>query len=146
MYYVCLPVLQQFGVQLAAHVIQQYPLPDALGVSKDIMKRLMVLANEIPGNLREEYFIPLFPSVVKLSQTFPPLCKDATEFLVHLNKICASSSSPLDSLSANESGRKKLLFEPKGTAGGVGVSFGNELMTSIQDTFQQLVSLAVVKL
>ena len=85
--------LQQFGIQLAAHVIEQYPLPDAMGIAKDIFKRLMVLNNEIPASMREEYFLPLLPSVVKLSKTFPPLCKEAAEFLVYLCKTCGASLS-----------------------------------------------------
>ena len=74
-------------------MIEQYPLPDAMGIAKDIFKRLMVLSNEIPASVREEYFLPLLPSVVKLSKTFPPLCKEAAEFLVHLSKTCGASLS-----------------------------------------------------
>ena len=84
-------LLQQFGVQLAAHVIEQYPLPDAIGIAKDIFKRLMVLTNEIPASVREQYFIPILPAVVKLTKTFPPVCKEAAEFLVHLSKTCGVS-------------------------------------------------------
>ena len=83
--------VQQFGVQLAAHVLQQYPLPEALSIAQDIFKRLKLLVSEIPTEQREQYFVPLLPAVVKLCQTFPPLCCDAVEFLVQLSKIC-----PLD--------------------------------------------------
>lgn len=63
----------------------------------------MVLTNEIPASVREQYFIPVLPSVVKLAKTFPPLCKEAAEFLVELSKTCGVSLasenlgiSPLD--------------------------------------------------
>ena len=122
-------VLQQFAVQLAAQVIQQYPLPDAMGIARDIFKRLMVLANEIPIHMREKYFQPLLPSVVKLCQTFPPLCSEATEFLVHLSKLCASSKENLVSQ------------EPYFRFG----DMSQGLLDSVQNTFQELVKSAVVK-
>ena len=92
----CLIPLQQFTIHLAAHVTQQYPLPEAVGVVKDIFKRLHVLANEIPEDKRETFFKPLLPALTKFCQTFPPLCTDVTELLLHLGKLCLVAESNLN--------------------------------------------------
>ena len=70
---------------------QQYPLPEAVDVVKDIFKRLHVLANEIPADKRDTFFKPLLPAVTKFCQTFPPLCTEATELLLHLGRVCLVS-------------------------------------------------------
>ena len=62
---------------------------------KDIFKRLHVLANEIPEDKRETFFKPLLPALTKFCQTFPPLCTDATELLLHLGKLCLAAESNL---------------------------------------------------
>ena len=49
-------------------MIQQYPLPDAMGIAKDIFKRLTVLASEIPVRIREEYFQPIVHIYVVLAR------------------------------------------------------------------------------
>lgn len=121
-------------------MIQQYPLPEAMGITKDIFKRLTVLASEIPAKIREEYFHPLLPSVVKLCQTFPPLCSEATGFLVHLSKVCVPLPSGImgkdfTDVNQNEQQGKSLTNgKPK------------KLLRSIQSAFQELVDSAVVRL
>lgn len=70
---------------------QQYPLPEAVDIVKDIFKRLRVLANEIPADKRDTFFKPLLPAVTKFCQTFPPLCAEATELLLHLGRVCLLS-------------------------------------------------------
>ena len=137
----CFIFAQQFAVQLAAHVIQQYPLPEAMGVAKDIFKRLMVLANEIPADMREAYFLPLLPAVVKLCQTFPPLCTEATEFLVCLSKVCVSRD--VQSVKSKINGLQTVSF---GQDLKSQLTRDNGLHESIQSTFQELVSTTVVKL
>ena len=52
--------LQQFTIHLAAHVSQQYLLPEAVGVVKDIFKCLHVLANEIPEDKRDTFSNPSY--------------------------------------------------------------------------------------
>lgn len=133
--------LQQFGIQLAAHVIEQYPLPDAMGIARDIFNRLMVLNNEIPASVREEYFLPLLPSVVKLSKTFPPLCKEAAEFLVHLCKTCGASlsSKNVGVSSLDVTADSRTMFE------GVLVTGENGQITkAIQKAFEEIVKNAIV--
>ena len=121
-------------------MIEQYPLPDAMGVAKDIFKRLMVLSNEIPASLREEYFLPLLPSVVKLSKTFPPLCKEAAEFLVHLSKMCgASLSGGMSSIGVTSDGSDT--FEPVFMNGGNG-----QINKAIQKAFEAMIKSAAIHL
>ena len=139
---------QQFAVRLAASIIQQYPLPDTMGIAKDIFKRLSLLTNEIPPEMLEGYFLPLLPAVVKLCQTFPPVCSDATAFLVQLSKVCLPSNrptaavfsypsdpgtGPLQGSSWFEFAEAYLDEKPGG------------LFRSIKDTFQELVSTTIVK-
>ena len=80
-----------------AHVIHQYPVPETMGVAKGIFKRLTLLAGEIPSDMRG-YFLAILPSVLLLCQTFPPLCSDATELLVHLMKIYQPADGSLSSI------------------------------------------------
>ena len=88
--------LQQFTIHLAAHVTQQYPLSEAVGVVKDIFKRLHVLISQWdPWRQKGHFFKPLQPALTKFCQTFPLLCTDATELLLHLGKLCLVSESNL---------------------------------------------------
>ncbi len=119
-------------------MIEQYPLPDAMGIAKDIFKRLMVLNNEIPASMREDYFLPLLPSVVKLSKTFPPLSKEAAEFLVYLSKTCGASlsSRSVGMLDATtDSGNAIFVAGDKG-----------RINKAIQKAFEKIIKNAVVHL
>lgn len=124
-------------------MIEQYPLPDAMGIAKDIFKRLVVLNNEIPASMREEYFLPLLPSVVKLTKTFPPLCKEAAEFLVHLCKTCGASLSnkSVGTSSLDVTADSSNTFEAVFIAGENGW-----INKAIQKAFEEIVKNAVVHL
>ena len=89
--------LQVFAIQLAAHVTHQYPLPDAMGVARNVFKKLNHLVVEIPLAKQEEVFKPVLPAIVIFCEAFPPLCVDATEFLLNLSKVCYVSGSNLKS-------------------------------------------------
>ena len=114
-----------------------------MGIAEDIFKRLMILTNEIPDDIREQYFLPLLPSVVQLCQTFPPLCSEATKFLIHLSKSCESSQIPV--LTTNT--------ERAASVSSASVKLGRmnrtartcSLSGAIKETFQDLISCAVVK-
>ena len=113
---------------------QQYPLPEALTIADDILKRLLVLTNESPAYMREEYFSPLLPALVRICRTFPPLCSQATNILIELTRVCSAVGG---------SGGIFLGGPPSGkTKGGKGGGF----LTSVQNTFQELVETAIVKL
>ena len=74
-------------------MIHQYPVPDAMGIAKDILKRLTVLSEEIPQEVREGYFLSLLPSLTLLCKSFPPLSSEVTQFLVHLTKLCQPAAA-----------------------------------------------------
>ena len=76
-----------FAVQLAAYVTNQYPLPEYLGVTRDIFKHLHRFTEEISSEKHHEVFIPLLSFVVLFCETFPPLNMEATDFLLHLYRI-----------------------------------------------------------
>ena len=73
------------------HVIHQYPLAKSMGLAKQIIIKLTSLVNEIPKESLEAFFTPLFPCAILLCQTFPPLAKEMTQFLLHLGKVVTSS-------------------------------------------------------
>ena len=89
-----------FAVQLAAYVTNQYPLPESLGLIRDIFKRLHQFTEELPSEKHHEVFVPLLPFVVLFCETFPPLSVEATDFLLHLCRIClvTETASQKDSL------------------------------------------------
>ena len=89
---VCGGILQQFGILLASYVAQQYPLPEAYSIVDNILQRLLVLTNGLLSELREDYFLPLLPAIVRFCQTFPPLCSKATSILVALYQVCGSDN------------------------------------------------------
>lgn len=133
---------QQFAIQLAAHIIQQYPLPDAMGIARDIFQRLTIIANEIPADMRELYFIPLLPAVVQLCQTFPPLSTEATEFLVQLSKACTPSTmKPVDPENTAINTQ-----EPWSTLdSSASNARTNRLVQCIQSSFEELINSTVLK-
>ena len=125
--------LQIFGIQLAAHVIHQYPLPETMGVARDIFQRLTVVSREVSAEVRERYFLSVLPSLALLCRTFPPLCSDATTFLVHLTKLVKpETSSSLTPVLPN--------VRDWGSDVGEGTSEGeNSLIKAIKSTFSDLV-------
>lgn len=115
-----------------------------MGLAKDILKRLSVLANEIPGHMREGFFRPLLPSLVLLCQAFPPVCADTTEFLVSLSKECVSDvrdgvvdASAMATPTLGGGGREASGINQKEREGG--------LLETIRNTFQEIVTSTLVK-
>ena len=89
-----------FTVQLAAYVTNQYPLPESLGVIMNIFKCLHRFTEEIPSEKHHEVFISLLPFVILFCETFLTLSVEATDFLLHLSRIClvTETASQKDSL------------------------------------------------
>ena len=117
-------------------MVQQFPLPEALSIVDEILKFLLALANEIPSHLREDYFTPLLPALVRFCQTFPLLCQKVTQLLVGLSRAsCNVGLSSTSSFVLNAAAREK----GRGTRGGV------EFVTLVRDTFQELVETAVLR-
>ena len=123
-------------MQLAAHVIHQYPVPEAMGIAKDILKRLTVLSSELSSEARESYFLAVLPSLSLICQTFPPLCSEATEFLVHLSKICRPAAA-----AAAAGGSLGAAPPPGGDwrRGGAGGGGEDPLVRAINNTFSELI-------
>jgi len=120
--------VQIFGIQLAAHVINQYPVPEAMGIAKSILQHVTVLAGELAGTARDNYYISVLPSLALLCRTFPPLCSEVTAFLVHLSKISRTLSH------APSSGHKIRVKEDGA------FSEGFQLSSTIEDTFQEIIA------
>lgn len=72
-----------------------------MGIARDVLKRLSVLAAEVPPDVRESHFLSLLPSLTLLCRTFPPLSSEVTEFLVHLTRLCQPGPTPSSSSSSS---------------------------------------------
>ena len=71
----------------------QFPLPKAMGVARYILSRLSSLLATLPASKRASFFTPTLPTLVRLCRTFPPLCDEATGFLLELGRVAASHAS-----------------------------------------------------
>lgn len=104
----------------------------------DILKRLLLLTSEIPALVREDYFTPLLPALVRFGQTFPPLCSKVTNILVELSRVSSVGGS------VSEGPSMKTIAT--GGGGGNERKKGGVFLTLVQKTFQELVETAIVKL
>lgn len=86
-------LLQLFAVQLASYLCLQFPLPKAMGVAKYILSRLSSLLATFPSGKRVPFFTPALPALVRFCHAFPPLCDEATGFLLELGRVAVSHAS-----------------------------------------------------
>lgn len=86
-------MLQLFAVQLASYLCLQFPLPKAMGVARYILSRLSSLLATLPFSKRAPFFTPTLPTLVRFCRAFPPLCDEATGFLLELGRVAASHAS-----------------------------------------------------
>lgn len=84
---------QLFGIQLASYLCLQFPLPKAMGVARYILSRLSSLLATLPASKRASFFTPTLPTLVRFCRAFPPLCDEATSFLLELGRVAASHAS-----------------------------------------------------
>ncbi len=113
-----------------------------MGIAKDILKRLSILANEIPSHLRDKYFRPLLPSLVMLCQTFPPLCTETTKFLVSLRRECMSDEKMTRDAIATVAQAQG--YSRGGGARSTGMSTEVGLVEAVRETFQEIVTATLV--
>lgn len=84
---------QLFAIQLASYLCLQFPLPKAMGVARYILSRLSSLLATLPASKRAPFFSPILPTLVRFCRAFPPLCDDATGFLLELGRVAVSHAS-----------------------------------------------------
>ncbi|XP_073258081.1 integrator complex subunit 2-like [Porites lutea] len=84
---------QLFAIQLASYLCLQFPLPKAMGVARYILSRLSSLLATLPASKRVAFFTPALPALVRFCRAFPPLCDEATGFLLELGRVAASHAS-----------------------------------------------------
>ncbi|KAJ7373791.1 Integrator complex subunit 2 [Desmophyllum pertusum] len=84
---------QLFAIQLASYLCLQFPLPKAMGVARYILSRLSSLLATLPASKRGPFFTPTLPTLVRFCRAFPPLCDEATGFLLELGRVAASHAS-----------------------------------------------------
>lgn len=84
---------QLFAIQLASYLCLQFPLPKAMGVARYILSRLSSLLATLPASKRAAFFTPTLPTLVRFCRAFPPLCDEATGFLLELGRVAASHAS-----------------------------------------------------
>ncbi|KAL9980911.1 hypothetical protein ACROYT_G009553 [Oculina patagonica] len=84
---------QLFAIQLASYLCLQFPLPKAMGVARYILSRLSSLLATLPASKRAPFFTPTLPTLVRFCRAFPPLCDEASGFLLELGRVAASHAS-----------------------------------------------------
>ena len=129
---------------------QQYPLPEALNIVDDILKQLLILTNEIPAYMREEYFTPLLPGFVRFCRTFPPLGSKVTRILIELSRS-SSAEMEFKGGKGDSRGRGENFVGARGSLktseGGPGKVKGKGgFLSAVQNTFEELVETAIIKL
>ncbi|XP_074636420.1 integrator complex subunit 2-like isoform X2 [Acropora palmata] len=84
---------QVFAIQLASYLCLQFPLPKAMGVARYILSRLSSLLATLPFSKRAAFFTPTLPTLVRFCRAFPPLCDEATGFLLELGRVASSHAA-----------------------------------------------------
>ena len=64
-----------------------------MGVARYILSRLSSLLATLPASKRVAFFTPALPALVRFCRAFPPLCDEATGFLLELGRVAASHAS-----------------------------------------------------
>ena len=64
-----------------------------MGVARYILSRLSSLLATLPASKRASFFTPTLPTLVRFCRAFPPLCDEATSFLLELGRVAASHAS-----------------------------------------------------
>lgn len=164
---------QLFAVQLASYLCLQFPLPKAMGVAKYILSRLSSLLATLPSSKRVPFFTPALPALVRFCHAFPPLCDEATGFLLELGRVAVSHASAsaaftlgtpgslLNQLSLEQQQEladqedhgftddswlpSNLTHEHKGTLEGAIENTDTALCHAIEKTFLEVTNVAVVK-
>ncbi|KAK2562342.1 Integrator complex subunit 2 [Acropora cervicornis] len=83
----------QLEKQLASYLCLQFPLPKAMGVARYILSRLSSLLATLPFSKRAAFFTPTLPTLVRFCRAFPPLCDEATGFLLELGRVASSHAA-----------------------------------------------------
>ena len=96
----------------------------------------MVLSSEVSS----EVFLVVLPSLILICCTFPPLCSEATQFLVHLSKLCRPATGCTGPVLPSGSSVGELGRGKWGYRAGSGVDFGeNPFVSAIGNTFIELI-------
>lgn len=102
--HICLDFLQElmqqpnlskqiFGIQLLSHISLQYALPKSLNLCVTALNLLFALLGGISSSQRIKLFKPVLPSLIRISEAFPPLIDDIVNLLMQLSKVCESQAS-----------------------------------------------------
>lgn len=64
-----------------------------MGVARYILSRLSSLLATLPFSKRASFFTPTLPTLVRFCRAFPPLCDEATGFLLELGRVASSHAA-----------------------------------------------------
>ncbi|GFT54787.1 integrator complex subunit 2 [Nephila pilipes] len=82
--------LQIFAIELASHLCSQYAIAKSLSVAKLCINVCNTLLGVLPSFLQSKLFLPALPALVRMCETFPPLCEDVAFLLCQLGRVCIS--------------------------------------------------------
>ncbi|GIY57043.1 integrator complex subunit 2 [Caerostris extrusa] len=78
---------QIFAIELASHLCSQYAIAKSLSVAKLCIN----VCNTLLGSTQQtKLFLPVLPALIRMCETFPPLCEDVAFLLCQLGRICIS--------------------------------------------------------
>ncbi|CAG0913825.1 unnamed protein product [Notodromas monacha] len=79
-----------FAITLLSHLSTQYALPKALSVTRLAISVIFTILSSLPGSVVLEEFLPIFPALVRLGVTFPPVLTDVVSFFIQYAQQAAS--------------------------------------------------------
>lgn len=81
---------QIFAIDLCSHLSIQFPITKCLSTAKLCFNVSSTLLSILNGDKRSSFFMPILPSLVRMSKAFPPLVDDALLLFQQLQQISIS--------------------------------------------------------
>ncbi|CAL1297098.1 unnamed protein product [Larinioides sclopetarius] len=81
---------QIFAIELTSHLCSQYAIAKSLSVAKLCINVCNTLLGVLPSSEQSKLFLPALPALVRMCETFPPLCEDVAFLLCQLGRVCLS--------------------------------------------------------
>ncbi|CAH0551787.1 unnamed protein product [Brassicogethes aeneus] len=125
---------QIFAIQLLAELSVQYALPKSLNLCVTALNLLYGLLAGISSAQRVKLFKPVLPSLIKISEAFPPLTEDIINLLMQLARVCESQASLASHFDAH-----------LGKGLEISAQESEQLCDLAQRTFAQILDKAVLK-
>ncbi|XP_067686242.1 integrator complex subunit 2-like isoform X2 [Haliotis asinina] len=142
---------QVFSIKLLSHLCCQYSLPKSLSVAKLGINVMFTMLTVLESEMRVLFFQETVPCLFNICKAFPPLCDDVTSLLTQIGRVCFSHLTTTNTVVGSDFSlvpvqdghtdtpeptyKRQRMSE---------VSSYSQLYITVQQTFQELASQAVV--